>query len=183
MRLIVLTEEKSMAQLLRTVLPKALPHDVRLLVIPHNGKSDLKKSIPIKLKGWNIPDDVFLIVQDQDSNDCMKVKNELLELAEPYGKTFLVRIACRELESWYWGDLTAVSQAYNKNVEHLSNKSSFRVPDQIVNPKNEFLKLFPNHQQISGAETISEFMEIERNTSQSFQTLISGALKLVSNAV
>ena len=182
MRLVVLTEERSMAQLLKTVLPKVLPKDINVLTIPHNGKSDLQKSIPIKLKGWNYPEDIFLIVQDQDSNDCKQLKNELAEIAKPFNKKFLIRIACHELEAWYWGDLSAVSIAYNKDVKHFSNKSSYRIPDQVINPKSEFMKLFPEHQQIMGAELISEHMDIERNTSESFQALVSGVRKLASNS-
>ena len=178
MRLVVMTEEKSMAKLLERILIKVVPAGVDILPVPHNGKSDLKKSLPIKLKGWNYPNDVFLIVQDQDSNDCRLLKNELLELTRPYNKPLIIRIACRELEAWYWGDLAAVSEAYKKDVTCYANRKAFRIPDQIQNAKSEFQRLFPEHQQIRGAEIISEHMDIERNCSQSFQALIAGTRKL-----
>ena len=78
MNIVFLLEEKSMKALLDIVLPRILPPDVDFYTVPHEGKSDLQKSIPHKLKAWNIPDTKFVIVQDQDSNDCRKLKQKLL---------------------------------------------------------------------------------------------------------
>lgn len=181
MTIIFLLEERSMKEALDCLLPKILPENVSFKTIPHSGKSDLQQSIPRKLKAWNVPETKFVIVQDQDSADCIDLKNHLLDLARPAGRDVLVRIACRELESWYFGDLNAVSQAYGKDVRGLSEKKKYRIPDQIGNPKEELRRLFPQHQQISGARKISPYMSIDANTSKSFQCFVSGIRKLAAS--
>lgn len=178
MKIIFLLEEKSMKTLLDIILPKIIPSSIDFCTIPHSGKSDLQSSIPKKLRAWSEPDVKFVIVQDQDSEDCIKLKNNLLNLCEPTGRNFLVRIACKELESWYFGDLKAVSKAYNKDLEKLKTKSKFRIPDKIENPKDELRKLIPAHQQIMGAKLIGPFMDIEQNTSHSFCCFVSGIKKI-----
>ena len=50
MNIVFLLEEKSMKALLDIVLPRILPPDVDFYTVPHEGKSDLQKSIPQKLK-------------------------------------------------------------------------------------------------------------------------------------
>ena len=182
MVLVFLLEEKSMKHFLDGILPRILPENVVFYTIPHEGKSDLKKSIPIKLKGWNIPDSKFVIVQDQDSNDCKNLKQELVDLCSGTNREVLVRIACRELEAWYFGDLEAVSRAYNKNLRGLTKQKKYREPDQIVAPKQELKKILPQHQQISGARMIAEYIEPERNTSKSFQVFVDGVKKLCESA-
>lgn len=94
------------------------------------------------------------------------------------GRTALIRIACHELEAWYFGDLEAVSAAYGKDLSGLKRKSMYRIPDKIENPKQELRKYIPEHQQILGAKLIGEQMEVERNTSVSFQMLVSGLKRL-----
>lgn len=178
MTLVFLLEEKSMKAFLDILLPKILPPDVNFYTIAHEGKSDLKKSLPIKLKAWNIPDSRFLVVQDQDSNDCRALKQELLQLCGEYKREILVRIACHELEAWYWGDLEAVQQAYHKDLGKIGRKRAYRIPDNIVSPKRELQKLLPEHQQIDGARRIAEYIEVDRNTSASFHALIEGVRKM-----
>lgn len=131
MKLIFLLEEKSMQVLLEIILPLILPPTVEFKTIPHSGKSDLQASIPRKLNAWNEPDVKFVIVHDQDSADCIKLKAKLINLCVSSGKTCLVRIACKELESWYFGDLLALSKAYEKDFTKLSLKRKYKVPDSI----------------------------------------------------
>lgn len=181
MFLIFLLEEPSMKEVLDVLLPEILPEGVLFQTIPHSGKSDLQQSIPRKLQAWNTPDTKFVIIQDQDSANCIDLKKKLLELAEPSGREVLVRIACKELESWYFGDLNAVSQAYGRDVRGLAQKKKYRIPDQIGNPKKELQALFPKHQQIDGARKISRYMSIENNTSQSFRCFVKSVKKLAES--
>ncbi len=102
-------------------------------------------------------------------------------LVEPYKRTVLIRIACRELESWYFGDLNAVSLAYNKNVRDLAVKRKFRDPDKIGHPKEELLKLFPKHQQLDGAKRIAIHMDIKSNTSRSFCCFFEGLERFITS--
>lgn len=181
MTLIFLLEERSMKEVLDIILPKILPETVTFRTIPHSGKSDLQESIPRKLKAWRQPDTKFVIVRDQDSGDCIQIKEFLKELTEPYGREVLIRIACRELEAWYFGDLKAVSKAYGLDVTALSNKKQFRNPDEIGNPKQELRKIFPKHQQLDGARRIAAHMDVDKNSSISFQVFVEGVRRLCVN--
>lgn len=182
MTLIFLLEEASMKAVLDVILPKILPESVAFRTIPHSGKSDLEASIPHKLKAWRQPDTKFVIVRDQDSGDCVQVKAALQKLTEPYSRPVLIRIACRELEAWYFGDLKAVSQAYGSDISGLSRKSKYRNPDAIGNPKEELQKLFPKHQQIDGARRIAVHMDIDHNSSTSFNIFVSGVRRFAALA-
>ena len=165
--------------MLQQLLPKILPPDVAYVTIPHDGKSDLQKSIPHKLAGWNIPDSKFINVHDQDSSDCIELKNRLSELCVKRSEDVLIRIACHEMESWYFGDLEAVSKAYGKDLTKYANKSKYRITDEIVNPKQELRALIPEHEQLSGADKIGQNMDIENNKSHSFKVLFEGIRKMV----
>ena len=180
MKLVFLLEESSMKVMLDIILPKILPDNVDFITIAHSGKSDLKKSIPIKLRGWNEPDVKFVIVHDQDSNDCKKLKEELQELCDGYSRRVLIRIPCRELEAWYFGDLKAVSEAFSINLVKLQNKKKYRIPDNIQNAKKEIQKLLPAYGQRDGARKIAKHMDIDNNTSHSFKVFVDGIRLLCS---
>lgn len=68
MTLVFLLEEKSMKYFLDGILPRILPEGISYITILHEGKFDLQKSIPKKLKGWTAKDVKFVIVQAQDAN-------------------------------------------------------------------------------------------------------------------
>ncbi|TGY72419.1 DUF4276 family protein [Enterorhabdus sp. NM05_H27] len=181
MKLVVFTEEYSMKMVLDALLPAALPPLVSYQVVPFNGRGDLESNVERMLRGWNEPDVKFVIVEDQDNDDCRKRKAHLANLAERAGKEALVRIACRELESWYFGDLEAVAAAYGKPniVSKYGSKAKYRNPDAIIDVKEELLRIVPEHQQIEGARKISANMDIGRNRSRSFQVFFSGVKRLV----
>ena len=167
-----------MKELLDGLLPRILPKDVTFQTIPHQGKSDLERSLPIKLRGWNEPETAFVVVHDQDSSNCMALKQKLTDICARYGKQVLIRIPCHELEAWYWGDLAAVSKAYGKDVTALGKKSKYRIPDQIIKPKQELKRYVPDMGQIDGARRIAPRMDIAANTSHSFQVFMKGVLAL-----
>ncbi len=183
MKLVFLLEEPSMKYLLDELLPRILPDGVEFQTIPHSGKQDLRKSLPRKLRGWNEPGDIrFIVLHDQDGKDCVALKRELLKLCNSAtNKPLLVRISCQEMESWYFGDTNALSIAYNNpKLKEISRKSKYRVPDAIPSPKEELYKLIPEHQQISGAKLVAPYMNIENNTSDSFNYFVSGIHRLVN---
>ncbi len=73
-RLIFLLEEPSMKALLDGLLLRIFPDWIdgeHFLCVPHEGKSDLDRSIPVKLRAWRIPDDRFVMVRDNDNTDCV----------------------------------------------------------------------------------------------------------------
>lgn len=179
MKIVFLVEEASMEWILKVILPEIIPEEVQFQIVPHQGKQDLQKSISIKLRSWNEPDVRFVIVHDKDSCDCRVLKQDLVNLCKQAGRPdTLVRIACNELEAWYFGDLTAVGQAFDKDISAFSRKSKYRIPDSIGNPKAEIRKIIKNLQQISGAKAIASCMDIERNTSHSFKVFVDGVRRI-----
>ncbi|MDR2898637.1 MAG: DUF4276 family protein [Spirochaetaceae bacterium] len=169
---VILTEEPSMQLFLETLISRYYPN-LLFKVIPHRGKQDLEKHIPKILKSWHVPNSHFLIVHDQDSWDCRTLKNNLQSICNAIRPGVVVRIACVELEAWYWGDLLAVEQAFGRHdLQSLSGKSKYRIPDSIVNPKDELRKHLPHYEQLDGAKRIAEYAMIDRNTSNSFQVFI-----------
>ncbi len=182
MKLVFLLEELSMKYFLESLLPRILPEEVDFQLIPHQGKRDLEKSIPKKLRGWNEPGDIrFVILHDQDNKDCVALKQSLLALCGATKRPVLVRIACQELEAWYFGDVSALAEAYgNPKLTKMMAQKKYRVPDAIPSPKEELYRLIPQHQQIEGAKRIAPCMDIERNTSVSFQAFIEGVHRLIA---
>ncbi len=179
--IVFLLEEPSMKMLLEGILPQIIDNEEYRL-FAHEGKGDLLRSIPIKLKGWNLPGTKFVIVHDQDNNDCLELKSRIQELCRPYKKTVLVRIACHELESWYFGDLHAVEAAYHKDLKVLRNKGKYKEPDRIEDPKAVLRRFIPELTQIEGASRISKCMDINANTSHSFRVFVNGVRKICDGA-
>lgn len=143
-----LLEERSIKIVLEEILPKLIPEHITYKCIPHQGKQDLAKSIPIKIKAFQFsPSTEFVIVHDQDSHDCKELKTKLKQICQTAGKPdVMIRIICHELESWFLGDLAAVEKAYNLNPHSLSRKQTqgkFRAPDRLNSAKEELKKLLP----------------------------------------
>ena len=170
-----------MKYLLDALLPRILPEDVGFQTIAHSGKKDLEKSIPRKLRGWGNGDDFrFVIVHDQDNKDCKALKKELVDLCSTSGRPFLVRIACQEMEAWYFGDVPALAAAYgNPKLLDIAKKKKYRIPDKIPTPKEELYRLIPEHQPILGARRVAPYMSISDNKSVSFNYFVSGIRRLI----
>jgi hypothetical protein len=177
--LIFLLEEESMSELLNVLLPRFLSPLVDFKLVHHNGKQELEKAIPYKLRRWQAPDIHFVIVRDQKSDDCVKLKQRLKQLCQQAGQPdALVRIACHELESWFLGDLAAVEKAFKiKGLARQQNKKKYREPDKLANAAEELQKLVKNYKKVSGACAIAPHLNLTSNRSHSFQVLISGVQK------
>ena len=183
--LVCFLEEPSAKEMLKGVLPRLLPENIQCYYIVFDGKQDLEKQLMRKLRGWNKQNSVFLVIRDQDSDDCKVVKSRLLNLCREAGKPeALVRIACRELESFYFGDLSAVEVGLGlKNIADKQQKSKYRVPDDIVNPSYELERLTNGvYQKVTGSRSIGPSLSLENNASHSFKVLLSGICNLLSIA-
>lgn len=182
-KIVFMVEEESMKTALDGLLPMLMPNEIPWQVIPHEGKSDLEKSLPIKLKGWREPDVRFVVLRDNDGGDCVAIKQKLVEIClAGHRSDTLVRIVCQELEAWFLGDLAAVSRAFNKPaVANLQRKKKFRTPDNLGSPYQELKKLIPNYQKVSGARKIAPHLDLATNRSKSFQVFISGITKVLSS--
>lgn len=172
-RIVFLLEERSMKVLLEGFLPRAFP-DLHFLCIQHDGKQDLEKSIPRKLRAWKEPGVRFVVVRDNDSGDCRRLKDRLAELCSGAGREdTLVRIACQELEAWYFGDPDALADAFGKeSLRTIGNRARYRRSDSITNPSREIVRIIPEFQKVSGARRIAPHLSEARNQSPSFQNLI-----------
>ena len=180
-RIVFLLEERSMANFLEGFLPKHYP-DLEFILVPHRGKQDLQKSIPNKLRGWKEPGVKFVVVHDQDSNDCMILKKTLVEICQKNSRyDVLVRIACHELESWFLGDLAAVGLAFQSPaLHHHQSKSKFTNPDRLNNAAQELKTLVPEYEKTIGATAIAAHMDRKNNRSRSFQVFLSGLDRLLT---
>ncbi|MDM8559630.1 hypothetical protein [Candidatus Parabeggiatoa sp. HSG14] len=102
MIVVFLLEEDSMRETLKILLPKLLPDEITFQLLSYEGKQDLEKAIIRQLRQWQIPQTHFVIMRDQNSDDCVKLKQRLKKLCEQAGKpNALIRIVCHELESWF----------------------------------------------------------------------------------
>ena len=129
-------EEPSAKEMLQGLLPRLLPRGVAVRYVTFQGKQDLEKNLEKRLKGWREPDSAFVIMRDQDSGDCRVIKEGLVKLCRQAGKEdALVRVACRELESFYLGDLAAVEKGLDVGgIGRQQQKRKFRSPDQLGSP-------------------------------------------------
>lgn len=173
-QVVFLLEERSMKAFLEVFIPRWWP-GLDFRCIPHEGKQDLEKSIPIKLRGWSDPRARFVIIRDNDGCDCIALKSRLTQLCKESGRTAtLVRIACQELEAWYFGEPLAMAKAFDRpSLANLAKKAKYRQPDQIQQPSKILKQLVVDFQKISGARAMAEHLSRETNASESFQVTMS----------
>lgn len=186
LNLVFLLEEPSARELIKQVMPRIFPGFCGLspFYLVFQGKQDLENNIERKIRSWRSPNSVFIVLRDQDSGDCKVIKQNLDEKVNRSGKksVTLVRIACRELESWYLGDMPAVEEALAIEgfAHRFGSKSQFRDPDSVISPAAELSKITERkYQKIEGSREIGMRMVIERNRSRSFKFFVEGVKKLV----
>ncbi|MFA5902343.1 MAG: DUF4276 family protein [Desulfobacula sp.] len=175
-------EEPSAREMLAGVLPRMLPENINIRYIIFQGKQDLEKNLKSKLLGWRAPDSCFVVIRDQDSGDCKTIKTKLVQLCEEaYKEKVLVRIACRELESFFLGDLAAVEKGLGlKGIKTQQRRKYFRNPDAIVHPADELFRLTGNlYDKVSGSRAIAPHLDLKSNCSKSFNILLSGINNLI----
>jgi hypothetical protein len=180
--LVFLLEELSARDLLQGFLPRILPADLLVRYLVFEGKQDLERQLVHKLRSWLAPESIFVVLRDQDAADCTSVKERLSNLVKQTGRQdVLVRIACRELESWVIGDWEAVAQAFDKpQLRAQAQKAVYRHPDRLSKPIGELRKFIPEYQKRDGARRLGPLLSPERSQSQSFRSFCSGLERLLS---
>lgn len=169
MRLVFFLEELSMKRFLDEFLPRYSPA-LQFLCIPHEGKSDLEKSLPRKLRAWNSPEDQFIVLRDSDGARPGDIEARLLQLCVDAGKPATpIRVAYQELEAWYLGDFAGLESAYGVDLSSQKNKSMFRNPDTLGSPSSLVKKLVPEFQKVDGARRIGKVINNVGNKSISFR--------------
>lgn len=190
--LVFLLEEPSAKAMLESLLPRMLNDGINIRCIPFEGKQDLEKQLTRKIRGYQNPQARFIVLRDLDSHpDCKAVKRKLLDLCEASGKAnlCLVRIACKELETFYLADLTAVEQGLQlTGLAKQQQTKKFRTPDSLGNPSLELKKLTDKrYEKVAGSREIGKHLDLENGRSPSFRNLICAIQRmeneLISEAV
>jgi hypothetical protein len=196
-----LVEEQSTQSALNQLLPRILGPNVKFAIHAFNGKADLLKKLPNRLRGYRrwLPGNWRIVVLvDEDRQDCYKLKQHLETIAHSAGFTtpqtatnhsfiILNRIAVEELEAWFFGDVPALVKAYPRLPENLGKQATYRIPDEIKGGTWEQLeKVLQNHgyhrgglEKIRAAQDIAQYMNPDQNTSKSFQVWCDGLRRLL----
>jgi hypothetical protein len=184
-------EEPSMEAFLRGLLPRILT-DVDFDVFVYQGKSDLRRSLPVRLRAqasWAPKTWRTVVLVDRDTEDCVALREELDAAARGAGLgiwagpssdwSVVNRIAIEELESWYFGDWEAVRAAYPGVPATIPHKEPFRDPDGVRGGTWEaFERILQGAgyfdgglRKIEAAREISTHVDLDRNRSRSFAKL------------
>jgi hypothetical protein len=199
----VLVEEESACEALKPLLRRMLEgKGIRIGIRQFRGKPDLLGNLSHRFDGYAAArrrgDDIRVVVLvDQDQDDCRKLKERLDSIAVQSGLRprsrrkddgnfqVLNRIAVRELESWYFGDWSAVQvafpkvlkeppRAYRGNPDQLAGKCS-DVFERVLRAEGVRITSKPEW-----ARRIGPLLQPERNRSPSFQAFVSGVQDIVS---
>jgi hypothetical protein len=173
--IVVFTEEASMNAALEALIRKQFPElmlGVDWFLIDFNGKSDLEKNFPHRMKRWSYGDPLFVILRDNDGGDCEELKKRLGQAAAAVGKPFKIRVVCQELESWFLGDHQAVEAAY-PGCKFSNDTAKYRDPDRLTNASQELSKLTGDESKIQRASIIAPHLDPPRNVSRSFQVFFT----------
>ena len=180
--LVFLLEEPSAQDMLDGLLPKLLLQGIGSRCIPFAGKQDLEKHLVRKLRGYQNTEARFIVMRDLDSHpDCQALKAQLLEKCRDSGKAdvTLVRLACKELESFYLADLAAVEAGLGINwLQRHQQGRKFRAPDTLGSPSAELKQLTKRiYQKRSGSRAIGHHLDPSNARYDSFRNLVSGIRK------
>ena len=183
-RLIFLVEETSTQAFLDIFLRRLYP-DLEFLCVPHNGKSDLDRNIVHTLRNWKVPGDRFVIVRDNDSDNCWALKERLQELCYQGGREdTLIRIVCQELESWFLSEPTALADAYDdEQLRNIGMRARYRNPESRAKPSEDLKRLIPNFQKTDGDRRMAQHLTRESNRSHSFAVFLDGIERLAANDI
>lgn len=181
--LVFLLEELSAQEMLKGLLPRILPAGLAVRYIPFEGKQDLEQQLVRKIRGYRVPGARFVVLRDQDAGNCQAIKARLAQLCEQTGVSgILIRIACRELESWYLADLAAVEQGLGlTGLAQRQDRRKFRQPDLLGSPSKELDALTDGlYQKVGGSRRIGPHLDPENVRSPSFRNLVSGIRRLIA---
>ncbi len=185
----IFTEEPSLKIVLDNIIPKIIPEQTHFKVYPHQGKQDLEKALKTTLPSISkMPGAKIIITRDQDNDDCHVLKSNLNDIVHnTIGCEYKIRIICKELESWFLGDLVAVENAFTrfKSGQHI-NRSELRTVDNISNPSDFLKKIIPEYSnsdtlpKLETAQKIAKHLNLNNNKSESFNQMVK-AIKDLTN--
>ncbi len=198
----ILVEEASMEVFLRALLPRLLGDGARFDVHAYQGKDDLVKKLPDRLRGYThwIPETWrIVVVVDRDQDDCYTLKQRMEAIitdanlrsrakAKSMQWQVVSRIAIEELEAWYFGDWETVCALYPGVSENIPKKKNYRDPDAIPGGTWEsferILQKAGHHKgglrKIEAARALGGKMVPDRNRSRSFQVFRAALLEAIA---
>lgn len=173
-------EEPSAKAMLEGLVPRVIGSETTVRYVVFEGKQDLEKRLPKRIRAWLNPQARFLVMRDQDSGDCKLIKQHLVDICEQAGRPdTIVRIACHELESFYLGDLQAVASALGPSqLGRKQNTAKYRDPDRLNNAAQELKRIAKNYQKLSGSRAIGPLLSLNENRSTSFMHLVRSIQEL-----
>lgn len=171
MNLVIFTEEPSMKEALRVILPKLDVELRHVRIVSFDGVGNMEKSLPAQLRALSKSGtEKVLILRDNDNGSCTDHKARLQRMTKNanLNAQSKVRIVCQMLEAWFIGDNAALRKS-----GHLQKSVPKRLvkcdPDALGNPKAELRKLREGYTEIKGAKAIAPHMAVEENRSKSFR--------------
>jgi hypothetical protein len=197
-----LLEEESCAEVLKLLVPKIVGEGVSFATHVFQGKPDLLKCLPFRLRGyakWLPRDRRIVVLVDRDRDDCLELKAKLEKAAHDAGLRtrasasgslklqVLNRIAIEELEAWYFGDVEAITAAYPGVPKTLADKRGFRDPDAVRGGTWEALEgvlkragyYSVGMPKIEAARNIGQHLQPDRNRSASFKAFCQGMREVI----
>lgn len=182
MMLVIFTEEPSMKETLRAILPKLGMDTRHVRIVSFDGVDNMENSLPVQLRALSRSANTnVLILRDNDNGSCTSHKARLQGMARDanMGARSKARIVCQMLEAWFIGDNTALSAS-----RHLQKPIPRRLrncnPDALPNPKAELKRLRNGYTEIKGAKAIAPHMAVDANRSSSFRHTIEAIRSLAS---
>ena len=188
-----------MEAFLRRVLPKILGQRATFSIYTYQGKSDLLRKLPGRLRGYArwLPDSTRIIVLlDRDDDDCRRLNRRmegaaidagLRTPAHGDGRPWQIvnRIAIEELEAWFFGEWSAIRKAYPRVSRRVPGQAAYRAPDAITGGTWEALERvlrsagyfnqgLPKKEV---ADSVGRHMNPDANTSPSFAVFRSAVLE------
>ena len=177
--IVVLVEEASACEIVKAI-SRQLGLAGRVKVLKHQGVGDLKKSIANKIGNDPFPSTKFLVLCDADLHDCRTLKASLIEqVPKAKRERTMVRIVCRELEAWYIAQPEALKKS-GTLARNIWGGTQSRNPDEIVDPKREFLRIAHEKGQMEHARSIGPHLDPDHMKSASFQHFVKALVKLAA---
>lgn len=180
-----------MEAFLQALLPRLLPERCSFELHPFQGKGDLLRKLPARLRAYRhwLPADWRIVVLiDRDDADCNVLKQQLERIADEAGLRtrtaanggpwqVVNRIAIEELEAWYFGDWSAVRAAYPAVPADVPRQAAYRDPDAIKGGTWEAFERILQRggyfktglRKIEAARAIGSHIDPARNRSASFR--------------
>lgn len=183
---VFLLEEESAKVLIEGLWPRLVPPniEVRPRYVVFEGKQDLERQLARKVRGYLNPASRFIVLRDQDNApNWQSIKARLTDLCRSGGRPeAIIRIACRELEAFYLGDLSAVETGLGvPGLGAQQFKAKYRDPDHFGSPSRELAALTRNrYQKVSGSRAIAPHLNLDRPRSCSFRQLLEAIKRAVS---